>query len=179
MRRADDGDAWRIGYVPRYHFAPRAYGFAETGLRGDRAIDIDAEVRALAGVGARASAAGVTGYAEAGAGAVRTDFDDPCDGVDPALGGPCAGAADEDVEVSGLAVLRAGASTTLAELVGLAADADVERRADASELRAAATASIRVPGGTASLTLRTRRLSRDGADATSVTDAFVGYSLGF
>ena len=76
-------------------------------------------------------------------------------------------------------MLRAGASTDLAEPVRLGADAELERRADASELRASATASLAVPGGTASVTVRTRRLVRDGAEDASVTDTVLGYTLGF
>ena len=180
VRRADDEDSWRLGYVPRYWFAPRAYGFAEAGLRGERAIGIDLETRALVGVGTRvALAPEASAYAEIGAGAARTDFDDPCEGVDPVAGGACAGAADLEDEVSGLAVLRGGAAATLAELVRLSVDADLERRGDATELRAETAAALRLAGGTASVTLRTRRLSRDGADARSVTDTLIGYSFGF
>ena len=181
VRRGDAGDAWRIGYVPRYWFAPRLYGFAEGQLRGDGALGIDVEARALAGVGARgALGAGVSGYAEVGVGAVRTDFDDPCDDVDPLAGGPCAGAgADDDVETGALGVLRAGASATLAERVRLSLDADAERRADASELRAEAGAALRAGAGSLSVTLRTRRLIRDGAEAASATETVVGYSFGF
>ena len=180
MRRADEGDAWRLGYVPRYHFAPRAYGFAELGLRGDAAlgIDADAEARALGGIGARRGfGPDASAYAEVAAGAVRTDLDDPCEGADAGAVGPCAGS--DDVELSALGALRGGASVTLAELVRLSVDADVEARSAFSELSAQASAALLVPGGTASVTLRTRRLSGDGLEAVSVTETFFGYGYGF
>ena len=180
VRRADDGNAWRLGYVPRYHFSPNAYAFGETGLRGDRALGIDSEVRALAGVGAGIElGAGASAYLELGAGAARTALDDPCDGVDPVAGGPCAGVDADDAEVDGLGVLRAGAAATPLERVRLGVDADIERRGGSTELRAETSAAVTVPGGRASVTLRTRRLSPENGDATSVTDTFVGYSLGF
>ena len=180
-RRADTGNAWSIGYVPRRHFGRRAYGFAETRLGGEAALGIDTEARALVGVGATLSPAPAARlFAEIGAGVVRTDLDDPCeDARTVAPGAPCFGAPAVEAETSGLGTLRAGASATLAERVGLSAAAGVEAREGATDLGASATASLAAPGGTASVTLRTRRLSRDGEDARSVTDTFVGYSLGF
>lgn len=177
VRRGGDGaDAWRLGYVPRYHFSPTLYGFAEAGLRADGELGIDSEVRALAGVGTAFELEGIAALrAEAGVGAVRTDY-----GRVPGAGdGALDGALDDAAEVSGLAVLRGGASRTFAERVRLALDAEAEVREATSELRAEASAAVRAGAGSVALTVRTRRLDADGGEPLSVTDTFVGYSLGF
>ncbi len=171
VRRGDgEDDAWALGYVPRYHFSATSYGFAETGLRSDGELGIDSQVRALAGVGTRIAPGALTLYAEVGVGAVRTD-------LERAL---AAGDVDEDAaEVSALGALRGGAGVVLVETVRLAVDADAELRDAATELRAEASAAVRLGAGSVALTVRTRRIDADGLDARSVTDTFVGYSLGF
>ena len=181
-RRADTGSDWSLGYVPRRYLGPRTYAFAEAGLRGAPSLRIDSEARALVGLGARlAPAPDVTLFAEVGAGAVRTDLDRPCEDVDGAApGDPCAGVDEPDeAEVSGLGALRGGASAALADRLRLSATTGLEARSGAVELGASASAALAVPGGTASVTVRTRRVRRDGADDASVTDTFFGYSLGF
>ena len=178
-RGGDEEDAWALGYVPRHHFSDTLYGFAETGLRGDGELGIDSQVRALAGVGTRASPGAVTLYAEVAAGAVRTDDERVSAAFGDAADDPTPGAADDEAEVSPLGVLRGGAGVVLAETVRLGADADAEWTDAASELRADLSAAVRLGAGSVALTVRTRRRDADGLDARSVTDTFVGYSLGF
>lgn len=167
--RGENSNTYEAGYTPRYWFSDTTYAFGEGSLRTSRNLNIDQQIRLLAGLGIQLLNTETTQlFAEAGAGQVATEFDF----IDPVTG--------ENFEsTDGIATARLGAAQTLSDLIKLELDADYSTAEDLVTQTAEAGISLRIPGGAIKYSQRFRSSQLGDAEAVEVTDSSVSFNYGF
>lgn len=161
--RTNDGDnAYEAGYLPRYWFSEKIYGFSEASLRVDRPVQIDSQQLFIVGAGYQLTSSREQSlWAEAGVGFRDTTFLDDSESDDT------------------LALVRAGFHQILTELFRLELNFDLVDGESLTETTAEAGISVRIPTGAIKFSYRARRLDPDGGETIDDEDTFVSFSYGF
>ena len=163
LRISGGGNAYEIGYRPRYWIGQKLYVFGEGSIRVDSTIDIDNEAVLLGGLGyALVSTQQTQLWVEAGVGSRNTEFE---------------GAIEDTTDTFG--VVRAAFSQVLANLLRFEVDLDAIQGETLLETSAEAGISIRIPAGSVKFSYRARRLDPDEGETIDDEDSFVSYSYGF
>lgn len=161
--RTNDGDnAYEAGYLPRYWFGEKIYGFGEASLRVDRPVQIDRQQLFIVGAGYQLSNTKEQSlWAEAGAGIRNTRF------------------LDDNESDDTLMLIRAGFHQILSELFRLELNFDLVDGESLTETTAEAGIAVRIPTGAIKFSYRARRLEPDAGEAIDDDDTFVSFSYGF
>ncbi|MFK7891511.1 MAG: DUF481 domain-containing protein [Granulosicoccus sp.] len=160
---SDDGNAYAVGYLPRYWFRERYYLFGEGRLRVDDGLDIDRDIFLLGGVGGQFFQSERQGVVlESGLGAQLLD-----------RGG------EEDEEITPLGILRLGYNRLLSDMFRFDLDMSAVRSEELSELSAEAGLSMRIPTGAIRISYRSRSTRFGNNDRVSNDDTFVSFTYGF
>jgi len=163
LRISGGGNAYEIGYRPRYWLSPKFYVFGEGNIRVDSTIAIDNEALLQAGVGYAFVATPQTQlWLEAGAGTRNTEFEGGIEDTTDSFG-----------------IIRGAFSQVLADLIRFEVDVDAIQSETLLETSAEAGISIRIPAGSIKLSYRARRLDPDEGETIDDEDSFVSFSYGF
>lgn len=162
LRTEDGENSYEAGYLPRYWFGEKLYGFGEASFRVDKPISIDGQQLFIVGAGYQISATPQQSiWAEAGAGVRNTQFTNDTEFDDT------------------LTLLRAGFHRTLSSLFRLELDFDLVDGESLTETTAEAGIAVRIPGGAVKFSYRARTLDPDEGQKIEDEDTFVSFSYGF
>ena len=163
LRINGGGNAYEIGYRPRYWIGQNLYVFGEGSVRVDSTIDIDNEALLLGGLGYSLLSTPQTQlWVEAGAGSRNTEFE---------------GGIEDTTDTFG--IVRAAFSQVLGNLLRFEVDLDAIQGETLLETSAEAGISIRIPAGSVKFSYRARRLEPDEGETIDDEDSFVSFSYGF
>lgn len=156
-------DSYDAGYIPRYWFSQKLYGFGEILLNVDKPLGIEQENQFLVGMGYRFITSETQAlWAEVGTGYRSIEFRDNL----------------EEQEES-LLVGRGGFRQSLAELFQLELDVKATQGESVTDLVAEAGISVFIGTGYLKYGYRTRRITQDNQPSVTDSDNYFGFVYGF
>jgi len=163
LRTSGGGNAYELGYRPRYWIGENLYIFGEGSVRVDSTIAIDNEALLVGGLGySLVSTPQTQLWVEAGAGSRNTEFESGIEDTSDTFG-----------------LVRAAFSRVLADLLRLEIDVDAIQGETLLETSVEAGISIRIPAGAVKLSYRVRRLEPEEGETIDDEDSFVSFTYGF